>query len=209
MSAADRNADRNAYLNFVLYAVLGRMAEADEVMRRHSDAIESVARFLAKQRPIAPAPVYRGMLVDPAVPLVVDHRYTFVSWSEDVDVACWFGSADSIISAPLAASNPRLRGVVLTMPAPRRVLFHHSWSDEDGRGAGAGAGWSRLALLHPHMGPDGARQIAWSLRTQREVITAPVELPEPTPTGIVRTKSVADLDAQFAPGFLFDVKEAM
>ena len=49
-------------------------------------------------------------------------------------------------------------------------------------------GLAALALMHPLMGAEGRRQIEWSLRTQQEVITAPIEglrrfeLPSSTPS---------------------------
>jgi hypothetical protein len=183
--------DFNRYVNFVLYAVLGRMAEADGMMRRYSASIERVAARFAERFPVAPAPIYRGMLLDPSEPLQLDPRLTFLSWSEDRDVACWFASPDSVISAPLTMCKPTLRGALLTLPEPHRVLFHHTW----------GRGWARLALAHPHMGCDGARQIAWSLRTQREVITAPFELPaaEWDPA----SPPVAELDRRLTPPWMY------
>lgn len=182
--------DSNAYITFVLYAVYGKMAEADEMMRRFADGIRRVARVFEQRMPVPLTALYRGMLVDPTIPLTTDQRYTFVSWSEDVDVACWFGSTESIISAPLAAHDSRLRGVVLQLARPERVLFHHSWAK----------GWEQFALQHPHMGSEGARQINWSLRTQRETITETLdELPPPIPVECVRRLSVSELDARFAP----------
>lgn len=179
------NDERNVYINWALYAVLGMMGEADGMMGRFPGV---VARVAARRRPIPTKTLYRGMLLDPAVPLEVCPLRTFVSWSEDPDVAHWFGSPESVISRPLAATNPRLRGVVIET-APSRVLFHHSWA----------RGWEQLALLHPDMGEWGSRQIAWSLLTQHEVITAPIALPAPTPIENVRTLSVADLDGKLTP----------
>lgn len=182
--------DGNAFINFSLYAVLGKMAEADDLMRRFGDGIKRVAAVLAARFPLRPSSLYRGMLVDPATPVTPDGRYTFVSWSEDRDVACWFASPESEISRPLAAHNPRLRGVVLELTRPERVLFHHSWA----------VGWERLAVAHPHMGDEGARQIGWSLRTQREVITAPLErFPVGVPVESVATTPVAELDVRLTP----------
>ncbi len=184
--------DGNAYINFVLYAVLGKMGEADEMMRSMSDRILRAAKEFAVRAPVARVPIYRGMLLDPDQPVSACPLRTFVSWSEDIDVACWFASTDSVISKPLAASNPRLRGVVVDLPSPRRLVFHHSWA----------RGWDKLARIHPHMGDEGARQIAWSLRTQREVITMPIALPMPAPVETKRSRSTVELDGAFAPPWI-------
>ncbi len=185
--------DGNAFINFALYAVLGKMAEADDLMRKAAAGIKRVASLLDFRFPVRASALYRGMLVDPATPIVADHRYTFISWSEDRDVACWFASPGSVISRPLADSNARLRGVVLELAKPTSVLLHHSWASD----------WDRLALRHPHMGEEGARQIRWSLATQREVITLPLErLPDGVPVESVATLPVAELDGRLAPPWI-------
>ena len=186
MNASD--ADRNVYINWSLYAVLGMMGEADEMMRRFPGVVERVALAASRLRPIAATTLHRGILLEPSVPLETCPLRTFVSWSEDPDVACWFGSPESVISRPLAKTNAKLRGFVVSAP-PQRVLFHYSWA----------RGWDKLALAHPDMGEWGARQIAWSLGTQREIITAPIALPAPMPIEEVRARSVADLDAKLTP----------
>lgn len=183
--------DVNCYINFALYAVLGRLAEADSLMREEGHRIRRVAAFLAGKRPVRRVPLYRGMLVDPSSPVARDARYTFVSWSEDRDVACWFAATDSVISEPLVAAKPHLRGVVLELAAPRSVIFHHSWAFE----------WpiASMAAMHPHMGYEGARQIEWSLRTQREVITAPIDLPPAVDVATIERPPTAELDRRLCP----------
>lgn len=173
--------DINFYVNFALHAVYGKLGAADTIMRFAGDAIRRVADEIAKACPTDPAPIYRGMLLDPAQPFRAEPTLTFLSWSEDRDVARWFACSRSVVSEPLAAQNPKLRGFIAELPAPRsRVLFHHSW-------ASALGGLACFALIHPLMGEEGKRQIEWSLRTQREVITDPVVDLAPA--------SVPDLDA--------------
>lgn len=53
------------------------------------------------------------------------------------------------------------------------------------------------ALLHPAMGIHGMRQISWALRTQREVITAPVQ--DLSPPLAIEVLDAAKLDDKFAP----------
>jgi len=164
--------DINLYINFALHAVLGKLGEADTIMRFAGKAIRRVADDLGaecnRQLPTKPAPLFRGMLLDPNGPFRVDPDLTFLSWSEDRDVALWFACPRSVVSAPIIARKPNLRGHVAQINTPRRgVLFHHLWADALG-------GLARFALVHPLMGEEGQRQIEWSLRTQREVITEPV-----------------------------------
>lgn len=193
--------DLDIYANFVLHAIYGRMGEADTIMQRAGDSVRHVADQLRAEHPIEPKALYRGMLLDPDAQLRVDPRYTFLSWSEDRDVARWFAWPNSVISQPLAASNAKLRGYVLTLEQPRsRVLFHYSWIRRAFR-----MPFERLALFHPFMGAEGCRQIGWSLRTQSEVITEPLpELPSPEPIERVTGVPLAELDLQFTPPWCRD-----
>jgi hypothetical protein len=181
------------YLNFALHAILGRLGEADALMSMAGDAIRSVADLLAAMHQIEPKPLYRGLLLDPNKPYVADPKLTFLSWSEDRDVALWFACPRSAVSEPLAATNPKLRGHLVEISAPTsRVLFHHEWV----RGL---TGLSELALKHPLMGAEGRRQIEWSLRTQREVITAPVEGLSPIRTADLDAETLRSLERRLSP----------
>lgn len=189
-------ADINFYVNFALHAVLGKLGEADTIMRFAGDAVRQVADEIAAENPIEPAPIYRGLLLDPALPFRTDSSLTFLSWSEDRDVARWFGCPRSIISEPLAQQNPKLRGHVAELPAPRsRVLFHHSW-------ASALGGLACFALVHPLMGAEGKRQIEWSLRTQREVITEPVADLTPRPVSDLDAAALETLERRLSPPWI-------
>lgn len=173
--------DINLYVNFALHAVLGKLAEADAIMWFAGDAVRGIADELAAECPIDPAPIYRGMLLDPSETYRADAGLTFQSWSEDPDVARWFACPRSVVSEPLAQRTSALRGYVAELPTPQaRVLFHYDW-------ASALGGLACFALVHPRMGTEGKRQIEWSLRTQREIITEPVADLHP--------ERVVDLDA--------------
>jgi hypothetical protein len=185
--------DVNLYINWALHAVYGRLGEADTILRHARSGIRQVAAFLHKRHPIKPATLYRGMLLDPSRPLD-NASYTFVSWSEDVDVARWFGHPGTFISEPFREMFPEARGYVLTLQQPADVLFHHSWANA------FGMPFDQMALLHPLMGREGQRQIAWSLATQREVITAPLAtLPAALPVDTVPGATVPELDARLSP----------
>ena len=190
--------DVDLYLNFALHAILGRLGEADVLMSIAGDAIRAVADRLATHHPIASKPLYRGMLLDPDKPFAADPKLTFLSWSEDRDVAVWFACPRSAVSEPLAAANPRLRGHLVDLPAPQsRVLFHHGW-------ASALGGLAALALAHPLMGKEGRRQIEWSLRTQREVITTPVDGLRPSQTAALDAEALAALERRLAPPWIVE-----
>ena len=190
--------DVDLYLNFALHAILGRLGEADSLMSLAGDEIRTIADRLAAQHPIAPKPLYRGMLLDPDKTFTADPKLTFLSWSEDRDVAVWFACPRSAVSEPLAATNPRLRGHLVDLPAPQsRVLFHYGW-------ASALGGLAALALAHPLMGAEGKRQIEWSLRTQLEVITAPVDGLRPSRTTDIDAEVLASLERRLSPPWVIE-----
>ena len=192
--------DVDLYLNFALHAILGRLGEADALMSIAGDEIRSVADHLAAQHPIAPQPLYRGMLLDPDKTFAADPKLTFLSWSEKRAVALWFACPRSVVSEPLAATNPRLRGYLVDLPTPQsRVLFHHGW-------AGALGGLAALASAHPLMGAEGQRQIEWSLRTQREVITAPVDGLTPSRTDDLNAEELAVLERRLSPPWVIEAE---
>ena len=192
--------DLDLYLNFALHAILGRLSEADALMCIAGDEIRAVADRLAAQHPIPAAPIYRGMLLDPDEPFAADPKLTFVSWSEDRDVALWFACPRSAVSEPLAATNPRLRGHLVDLPAPQsRVLFHHGW-------ASALGGLAALAIAHPLMGEEGRRQIEWSLRTQREVITALVDGLRPSRTAYLDAETLTVLERRLSPPWVIEAE---
>jgi hypothetical protein len=187
------------YINWILYSVYGLMAEADALRRQYGDEVDAVADELQRRCPVTPRPLYRGVLLDGAAPVLrPEPNLTFLSWSEDRDVARWFGSTDSYISGPFATHYPEARGYVLELPhATTRVLWHHSWRDV--------LPLERLALMHPLIGRDGARQVAWSLDTQREVITVPpavATLPLPVPVETVPGTPMPELDARLSPPWI-------
>lgn len=188
----------NVYINWILYSVYGMMAEADTLRRTRGDAIDETADELQRRHPITPRPLYRGVLLDGAAPVLrPEPNLTFLSWSEDLDVARWFGSPESYISAPFTEHYPEVRGYVLTLPrAATRVLWHHSWRHAFGMPL------EQLALVHPFMRREGFRQVKWSLDTQHEVITAPLAieaLPRPELTDTFPGASMAELDHRLTP----------
>lgn len=192
--------DLDFYINFALHAILGRLAEADQIMRMGGDAVRRVADAIAEKCPVQPSPLYRGLLLDPSLPFAADPKLTFLSWSEDRDVALWFSCPRSAISEPLARMKPELRGYVAQLPAPQsRVLFHHDWARALGNLAS-------FALIHPLMGQEGKRQIEWSLRTQREVITDPVADLTPERVTDLDAAALEVLERRLSPPWVIDAE---
>lgn len=188
--------DLDLYFNFALHAILGRLGEADTIMRVGGAEIRAVADLLAVRYPIEPKPIYRGMLLDPAKTFAADPKLTFQSWSEDRDIALWFACPRSAVSEPLAATNPKLRGYLVELSAPQsRVLFHHEWARVLG-------GLAELALAHPLMGEEGRRQIEWSLLTQQEVITQPVQDLRPARTDDLDAPALETLERRLSPSWI-------
>lgn len=183
----------NLYLNWVLYAVFGRMAEADEILREHRAEIYMAAALFRRRYNLpAELKLYRGVIVDPALvssgTLAPDLRLTYVSFSEDVRVARWFADPQSAVSTAVAAMFPQRRGYLIEhAPRPEEVLFHWSW--------GSNLKLVHAAMMHPHI---DVAQFAWNLSRQREVIVAPVLDPFPVQP-FVRVAEDDALDAWLLP----------
>jgi hypothetical protein len=190
--------DVDLYVNFTLHAIYGKLGEADQIMHIAADPIRRIADRLAEKIPVTPAPIHRGLLLDPDVPFAADPKVTFLSWSEDLTVAQWFACPRSVVSEPVAQLRPRARGFLVELAAPRsRVLFHHAW-------ARAFGGLAPLALAHPLMGEEGQRQIEWSLRTQREIITEPIPDLLPTPAPDLDAAALMALERRLSPPWIIE-----
>lgn len=195
--------DLDLYFNFALHAILGRLGEADAIMNLAGDEIRAVADRLGARYPVEVKPLYRGLLLDPERPFKSDPKLTFLSWSEDRDVARWFACPRSAVSEPLAATNPKLRGHLVELSGPKsRVLFHHGW----GNAHGSHTGLAALALAHPLMGEEGARQIEWSLRTQREVITEPIADLMPVRAVDLDSAALEALERRLSPPWIIEAE---
>ena len=164
--------DVNLYVNWALYAVLGKLAEADELLRTYGAAIRRVAGELRRRFPFKPRSLHRGIMMDDADCFDPSGR-AFTSWSESEDVAEWFADPRSVMNEHMVAAHPQARGFLLSLDEPPDVvLFHHLWASDIGD-------LPMFALHHPHMGSMGAHQIGWALFTQQEVITeSPTTWPE-------------------------------
>lgn len=168
----------NAYITFVLYAVVGKMQQADGLMRQHHREILKTAQKLRAWSPPEVVPLYRGLLIEPenmgpgsTVSKMADLE--FVSWSADKDVACFFADVNSQMSSFVAkVQRPGVKGWIIEhTPDPSEVIFCWKW----GLGFplhGQRVSFDTFAKMHPD------RQIASAdmsevLRAQKEYILKP------------------------------------
>ena len=90
---------------------------------------------------------------------------------------------------------------LVSRPPRSRVLFHHTWAHALARTFGDLAAF---ALTHPFMGEEGRRQIEWSLRTQREVITDPVHDLTPVRTKDLDGPALRALERRLSPPWVVE-----
>jgi hypothetical protein len=190
----------NYYVNWAMNAVLGRLSEADSLMRQHGKPIRSMAKKLVKHLGLPKRPIYRGVVLDPGEveggELSADENFMFVSWSEDKAVACWFADRDSAISAFVRMTRPRISGwIAEAWPDKKRVLFHWSWAPKfpAPHGEVTIPLW-KLSQLHPDMIPA---QVEWAMKSQREVILRQDGKPlKVRPFADMRCPPTAELDGR-------------
>jgi hypothetical protein len=172
----------NYYINWALYAITGRLQEADNLMKSHGTGIRSIAKHFQKTKKPRIHTLYRGLLLDPEQveekSISQDPNVTFVSFSEDRDVACWFADPSSVMSSFVKQHRPRVEGWIMEYtPKLTDILFHHSWNPIPIPGVGR-VYLERAAEMHPDI-IDVADQLAWNLQTQSEVIVKPLRAGTP------------------------------
>lgn len=165
------------YINWALYAVTGKLAVADNLMKDKGAAIRAVARYYQKTKRPRRRTLYRGLLLEPEQVeeglINQDPDVTFVSFSEDRDVACWFADPSSTMSSFVKMQRPDVEGWIMEyLPKLSDILFHHTWNPIliPGRGE---LYLQQAATMHRDIIPV-ADQLAWNLETQSEVIVKPL-----------------------------------
>lgn len=181
-----------SWANFVLYAVVGRMREADSILYERRALVLEMAAWMRSERPVKVGDVYRGVLVEPAAiqggKLMADPRLQFLSWTEDLQVACWFANPDSIISEVVRERMPNVRGYIATgKPTAASILWHHDWVDIPVPG-GDTMSLAIFAGMHPHI-DEG--QFLWNVESQSEVMTLP-----PADASTMSVVAVSDFDCE-------------
>ncbi len=201
--------DVNHWVNFVLYAVVGRMGDADGLMRLHGDGIRCMAKWMMAEQNVQVGVLYRGILVEPSKVdrhwLPHDPRLRFTSWSQEKEIACWFADPHSIISDFVRQRRPNVRGYLSSGKGEKKnVLWHHDWVDIPIPGDGRTLSLMVAAAMHPHIDQG---QFLWNVQTQSEVI---MDAPKREGTKIhvdpiekADCGDVEELDARFTyPPFL-------
>ena len=192
----------NGYVNWALYAILGRMGEADGIMEEYGPDIYDVARYFQRERPPTLHTLYRGVLVEPEGitdgMLSPEPRVTFVSFSEDKNIACWFADAKSFVSGFVRQQRPRVEGFVIEhKPKLEDILFHYSWGLTFPLPDGRKAPLSIFAQMHPDI---DLHQFDWNLRVQKEVIVKPIMHSLPVkPFAAWTCPTTKELDNRFVP----------
>jgi hypothetical protein len=141
------------------------MEAADEMLRRYGHEILPVA-LRATRGVRLPATLYRGILLEPnevkSDKVERDPRLTFVSFSEDREVACWFADTRSIMSGYVKETRPHVDGYLIEYaPSQNQVLFSATGQPELCKLL------CTAAEMHPHI---DASQLRWNVMTQKEVI---------------------------------------
>ena len=192
----------NGYVNWALYAILGRTGEADGIMEEYGPDIYDTVRYFQTNRPPTLRTLYRGVLIEPEVvaagTLPPEPRVTFVSFSEDKNVACWFADPTSYVSKFVRQQRSRVEGFVIEYkPKLEDVLFHYSWGLAFPLPDGRKAPLSVFARMHPDI---DVTQFDWNLRTQKEVIVKPITQSLPVkPFAAWTCPATDELDNRFVP----------
>lgn len=119
------------YWNFIFDALRG--ANPDRYYRKNSQSIDLIAAVLRKKFPKSIKPLYRGILLSPdeVHDGKVKHQseITYVSFSEDKNIAIAFADIKNDISKYVAVSSPNKTGYLITKNTYDQslMLFHYEW----------------------------------------------------------------------------------
>jgi len=167
--------DYSLYINWIVYAIVGRPQDGDALMREYGPSIRRVAKHYQKKMRPKLTTLYRGLLLSPEESegrtIEQDPNLTYVSFSENRDVACWFADPESTMSGYVKQMRPDVEGWVMEYkPKLSDILFHYSWDPIPVPG-GRRFHLINAATQHPDILED---QFEWNLWTQKEVITKPL-----------------------------------
>ena len=172
----------NVYLSWVCYAVVGQTERSDAILSEHASLVLRGAAAQREAFPVEPKRLYRGILLEDHEVVrgmvAADERLRNVSYSEDLEVAQYFADPETIISGLVTSRKLNVKGYIIERQVTQdRVLFHHSWAQtgillppdvpepwNEIRAIPLGPPASML------LGDDLALQLAFALRTQKEVI---------------------------------------
>tara|TARA_R110002167_G_scaffold335363_1_gene542658 strand:+ start:40 stop:714 length:675 start_codon:yes stop_codon:yes gene_type:complete len=188
--------DFNLYLNWLPYALLGKLAEADSVLENNKASILRAARWFNQAHardirlkggaPQPPPTVWRGVLLDPSInpadELLPRPMQTFESWTEERDVATWFALKDSVMNKQLLEANPTHEGYLAKCnPENDEILWRHNWKAtlEHHMEKHCTPQTNTIEKIIAYLAKDGEEarqhiaQAIWTQLTQQEVILLP------------------------------------
>lgn len=122
------------YWNFIFNALSGR--NPDDYYRQNSKAIDLIAVSLRRKFPKAIKPLYRGILLFPneVHDGKVKHQndITYVSFSEDRNIAIAFADTQNSISSFVTQHYPTKKGYLITKNTYNQslMLFHYEWLND-------------------------------------------------------------------------------
>lgn len=194
-----------AYSAWVVHAVVGKLAEADAMLREYRAAIHEGAAAMRDRSPPVPERLYRGVLLQPAAcaggcVAPIPHVQS-LSFSRSRDVAAWFADPHSVISGQVLEDRPDSAGYLIEhQPEPASILWHHAWrhavwTDTGHRSLRSIDSVGYVLLDHLY------EQFRHNLHTQEEVIIVPPTDPLPlTPIADVHgLPTTWDLDRRYTP----------
>lgn len=212
----------NNYLNWLPRALLGQLAEADSIMQTTGDSIAKTAEFLSMMIPTQKKVLWRGLILDPnthpELGITPRPEATFESWTEDIQVAKWFGSPDTIINIEMRKKYPDYKGYMSCTYIDElpdfTVLWHHNWKKT--LEACMKEACARTGTKVKNIGDlvratnrsktqqersSYVKQTNWALCTQKEVILSPTTNRVAIPTYLLNCNDEAitttELDYRF------------
>ena len=173
--------DYHIYKSFIVYVVLGKLDIAEALLGKkiHRNSVNRVAEDLQHKLPPPIQTLYRGLLLEPPVGSQISSQYdnySFISFSEDLDVACWFADPTSWFADEIMAKHPRAAGWIAnyTPISLGEILFHWSWRDYLDTTPPVLAEVARdLALANQEDAFTWVHDLSWNLKTQKEVLLKP------------------------------------
>lgn len=191
------------YKFWAVCAVQGYIDLADRVLEQYKNEIYSVASALQRNLPPNSKKLYRGIILNPnnrdaSGMLVSKVNAGFISFSENLDVAAWFASADSHMAEMLLLNVPNGEGFIIKYePKRSEILFHYKWyhllrikNELSG---------IESSLIQMGLEPD-LSQFIHNVTSQEEVILKPVTQKfNLIPKRELSDKSGEELDKMFLP----------
>ena len=189
------------YKTFVILAVFGKLKESDKLMRRKGNIIREVASYLRGRFPIEIKQLYRGLLI-PTAEVPADRiarpygGVKSVSFTEDLQVACWFASTQAIMADKVREEKPTATGWVGEyLPTADKILFHYSWVEPLRQGLGPDIYQLAIDL----QSNDAVMQFRYHVMHQKEVICESSITYPLRPVSDYACESSKDLDNRFIP----------